>query len=162
MQNNKEYSENLIKGRIAETIIQELFIQSGYNVFHYGMERTLPAILGKISGKNDAVSTAIRSMPDFVVQNTVSGALFYVEVKYRSSGEFRLKDLMKNYPYENAHFILVSTDSIKHITFHDLKEGAYISKNDDRHLQSCAYFTFDKDILKQYLNYVTKFYMFFK
>lgn len=32
------FSLNSIKGRVAETIIQELFLAHDYNVFHYGME----------------------------------------------------------------------------------------------------------------------------
>ncbi len=39
------FSENSIKGRVAETIIQELFLAHGFNVFHYGMERSIPGIV---------------------------------------------------------------------------------------------------------------------
>ena len=37
---DKEYNYRygMIKGRIAETLIQELFLSLGYNVFRYGME----------------------------------------------------------------------------------------------------------------------------
>ena len=38
------YKEGMIKGRIAETLIEELFLSLGYNVFRYGMENTVPAI----------------------------------------------------------------------------------------------------------------------
>ena len=33
------YRYNMIKGRIAETLIQELFLSLDYNVFHYGYSR---------------------------------------------------------------------------------------------------------------------------
>ena len=38
--NDKErnYRYGMIKGRIAETLIQELFLSLGYNVFRYGMK----------------------------------------------------------------------------------------------------------------------------
>ncbi|MCK5594480.1 MAG: hypothetical protein KAI18_04505, partial [Candidatus Aenigmarchaeota archaeon] len=37
--------ENMIKGRIAETLIEELFLYLGYDVFRYGMENTVPGIM---------------------------------------------------------------------------------------------------------------------
>src|SRR6266446_969480 len=39
------YRYNMIKGRIAETLIQELFLSLKYNVFRYGMENTIPGIM---------------------------------------------------------------------------------------------------------------------
>lgn len=54
-----------IKGRIAETLIEELFINLGYQVFKYGMENTVPGIMGLIKGVNDEVTIEIKRMPDF-------------------------------------------------------------------------------------------------
>ena len=62
-------SLNRIKGRVAETLIQELFLAHGYNVFHYGMERSIPGIEQLTRKTFGAVKEKIRSMPDFVVQN---------------------------------------------------------------------------------------------
>ncbi|MBN2682259.1 MAG: hypothetical protein JXR58_07105 [Bacteroidales bacterium] len=42
---DRNYRYNMIKGRIAETLIQELFLSLGYNVFRYGMENTIPGIM---------------------------------------------------------------------------------------------------------------------
>ena len=40
---DREYEnrENMIKGRIAETLIEELFLSMKYSVFRYGMENTV-------------------------------------------------------------------------------------------------------------------------
>ena len=46
------FSENTIKGRVAETIIQELFLAHRFNVFHYGMERSIPGI-AELTRKTD-------------------------------------------------------------------------------------------------------------
>jgi len=119
----QEFSHNLIKGRVAETIVQELFQANGYNVFSYGMERTVPAIIHGIRGLNSEVAKAIRSMPDFVMQNMRNGELFYVEVKYRAWGHFTINDLIEDYPYGNAHFIIVTNRNILHISYNDLKAG---------------------------------------
>lgn len=146
------FSHNLIKGRVAETIIQELFQANDYNVFSYGMERTVPAIIHGIRGMNTEVAKAIRSMPDFVMQNTENGDLFYVEVKYRAWGHFTLKDLIEDYPYTNAHFIIVTNRNILHISYNDLKEGKkpVALKNDNL-------FGLSAKSLKVYREYVGEF-----
>ena len=58
------YSLNSIKGRVAETIIQELFLAHEFNVFHYGMERSVPGIAQLTRKTRGAVNDRIRSMPD--------------------------------------------------------------------------------------------------
>jgi hypothetical protein len=49
----RNYRYGMIKGRIAETLIQELFLSLKYNVFRYGMENTIPGgqMLHKKSGE---------------------------------------------------------------------------------------------------------------
>jgi hypothetical protein len=32
----------MIKGRIAETLVEQLFLELGFQVFKYGMENTIP------------------------------------------------------------------------------------------------------------------------
>jgi len=91
------YRYGMIKGRIAETLIQELFLSLGYNVFRYGMENTIPGIMELLKGVRSDVAQEIRRMPDFVMQNPKTKDVYFVEVKFRSSGEFKLKNLTKNY-----------------------------------------------------------------
>src|SRR5687768_7797544 len=106
---NKErnYRYGMIKGRIAETLIQELFLSLGYSVFRYGMENTIPGIMELLKGVKSEVSQHIRRMPDFVIQHPVRKDVYFVEVKFRANGEFREKDLPKDFPYTNAYIILV-------------------------------------------------------
>lgn len=159
----KDYSQNLIKARVAETIIQELFFDNNYNVYNYGMERTMPELKTNISrNTKDKVSVAIRSMPDFVIQHLQSGELFYVEVKFRASGKFEFKDLLENFPYENAHFIIVSKNAIKCISYKELKEGKSITKDDNRHLSDYPCFRFNNKSINKHLKYVNDFFMFVK
>src|SRR5690348_14591941 len=126
---NKDYNYRygMIKGRIAETLIQELFLSLNYNVFRYGMENTIPGIMELLRGVRSDVAQEIRRMPDFVIQNKKNGEVFFVEVKFRSSGEFKLKDLPKNYPYRNAYIILVSKKHIKCVTIQELENGDEIT-----------------------------------
>ena len=115
------YRYNMIKGRIAETLIQELFLSLGYNVFRYGMENTIPGIMELLKGVKSDVATEIKRMPDFVIQNPNTNEVFFIEVKFRKSGTFKLKDLPKDYPYRNAYIILVSKRHIRCITIDELE-----------------------------------------
>lgn len=94
------YREGMIKGRIAETLIEELFLAMGYNVFRYGMENTVPGVMELLKGVRTDVANDIRRMPDFVVEKNKKA--FFVEVKFRKSGKLRFSDLPKNYPYQNC------------------------------------------------------------
>jgi len=40
----------LLKGRIAENLMQELFLSEGYQVFKFGIENNLPYLLQQIKG----------------------------------------------------------------------------------------------------------------
>ncbi|MBK9477803.1 MAG: hypothetical protein IPO70_11605 [Bacteroidetes bacterium] len=77
---NSSFNINTLKGRIAEHLIQDLFIYSGYNVFNYGLERIHPSLSKFINFNNQKASKALRFMSDFVVQGSIDGALFYLEV----------------------------------------------------------------------------------
>src|SRR3989344_9315585 len=81
------YKEGMIKGRIAETLIEELFLSLGFNVFRYGMENTVPGIMELLRGVRGDVATNIRRMPDFVIQSK-DKKVFFVEVKFRANEEF--------------------------------------------------------------------------
>src|SRR5436190_9625213 len=99
------YRFNMIKGRIAETLIQELFLSLKYPVFSYGMENTIPGVMDLLKGVKGDVAKQIRRMPDFVIQNPHSSQVFFVEVKFRANGTFTRDDLAKDYPWTNAIFI---------------------------------------------------------
>src|SRR5690606_19941293 len=104
------FSQNSVKGRVAETIIQELFLAHDFNVFHYGMERSIPGIAQLTRKTVGAVKQQIRSMPDFVVQDPRNNKLHFVEVKYRASGTFTLEDIKGEYPWPQAFFIVVTKE----------------------------------------------------
>ncbi len=121
------FSQNSIKGRVAETIIQELFLAHEFNVFHYGMERSIPGIAQLTRKTFGAVKQQIRSMPDFVVQDPRNNRLHFVEVKYRASGAFSIEDIKGEYPWPHAFFIVVSKRHIKCLTYKQLAAGKAIT-----------------------------------
>lgn len=153
-----ECSHNMIKGRVAETIIQELFVANYYHVFNYGMERTLPGILSTIQMSSDEVSSAIRSQPDFVIQDRTSGELMYVEVKYRTSGCFSIDDLVDNFPYKNAHFVVVSPDRIQAIHYQELIKGFSLRSGKNRDIMKYPFFKLSQKSVNQYKEYIQEFF----
>lgn len=98
---------------MLNTLIQEVFLSLGYNVFRYGMENTIPGIMELLKGVRSDVAQEFRRMPDFVVQDPKSKLVFFIEVKFRANGELKFKDLLKNYPYENAYIIFRIVDKTK-------------------------------------------------
>lgn len=154
----RNYRYGMIKGRIAETLIQELFLSLGYNVFRYGMENTIPGIIELLKGVRSDVAQEIRRMPDFVIQNPATKDVYFVEVKFRASGEFKSKDLPKDYPYTNAYIILVSKKHIKCLTVLELLDGKEMTADSRNYLGSRKEFDLDKDVIIDFCNFAIQFF----
>lgn len=155
---DRNYRYNMIKGRIAETLIQELFLSLGYTVFRYGMENTIPGIMELLRGVRSDVALQIRRMPDFVIQNPKNGEVYFIEVKFRASGSFAEKDLPKDYPYDNAYIVLVSKKHIKCITVPELLEGKEISPTSQNYLGRRKEFDLDKEVIIEFCEFAVKFF----
>ena len=148
----------MIKGRIAETLIQELFLSLGYNVFRYGMENTIPGIMELLKGVKSEVAEEIKRMPDFVIQNPKKNEFFFVEVKFRSNETFSIKDLPKGYPYDNAYIVLVSKKHIKCITVDELKTGKEINPSSKNYLYSRKEFDLEKKAIIDFCDFAVQFF----
>lgn len=153
------YRYGMIKGRIAETLIQELFLSLGYNVFRYGMENTIPGIMELLKGVRSDVAQEIRRMPDFVIQNPRTKDVHFVEVKFRANGEFRYVDLPKDYPYENAFIIVVSKRHIKCLSVGDLKGGEEITQTSKNYLGNRKEFDLDKQVIVDFCEFAVQFFI---
>lgn len=154
----KNYRYNMIKGRIAETLIQELFLSLKFNVFRYGMENTIPGIMELLKGVKSEVAEEIKRMPDFVVQNPKTNEVFFIEVKFRASEKFTFSDLPKNYAWENAYIIIVSKKHIKCITYNELKAGKEISPSSQNYLGKRNEFDLEKEVIIQFCEFAVKFF----
>lgn len=157
---DKDYSYrfNMIKGRIAETLIQELFLSLKYPVFSYGMENTIPGIMELLKGVRTEVANEIRRMPDFVVQNPHTTDVYFVEVKFRANGTFNRSDLPKDYAWENAFFIIVSKKHIKCISFEELKRGEEITPTSKNYLGNRKEFALEKEVIKEFCDFALMFF----
>ena len=148
----------VIKGRIAETIVEQLFRSLGFQVFSYGMENSIPGITDLLRGVRGDVEKNIRQMPDFVVFK--DNMAHFIEVKYRATGELKLRDIEKygDYPFENALFVLITKKHIKCISYAELKSGKEISAKDHKYLGSRNEFDTDKALIIEYCKYAVKFF----
>lgn len=88
-QNHLMFTDNLIKGRIAEAIFEQMLLESGrFTVMPFGYEKKTPEIAtrrrnGELN-KNDTIDILKRT-PDFVLIDNEFHNVFLVEVKFRSS-----------------------------------------------------------------------------
>ena len=152
------YHYNMIKGRIAETLIQELFLSLKFNVFRYGMENTIPGIMELLKGVRSDVANEIKRMPDFVVQDPRSNSVYFVEVKFRAAETFKYSDLPKDYPYGNAYVIIVSKKHIKCLTVEDLRSGKEITPTCKNYLGKRKEFDLDKEVIVDFCEFAVKFF----
>jgi len=154
--NNKHH--NMIKARVAETIIKEMFKENGYLVYENGMERNKPEIMDHVKNNNSKVSKDIRFSPDFIVVKPNSGELFYLEVKFRKEGKFTKEELPANYTYQNAHFVIVSKSNIFWITYDQLAKGNYTSTKSVFYIENSTLFNLQPEIIERYKKYVSDFF----
>ena len=61
---DSEWTERLIKGGMAETIVRELFKELGFTkIYRFGMEHSMQAMLGELNRMEDPVSPAGADLP---------------------------------------------------------------------------------------------------
>lgn len=157
-----KFNLNTLKGRMAENLIQDLFINSGYNIFNHGLERLHPGLSRTLRNNNQKLSKALRYMPDFVVQSNKDGSLFYLEVKFRADGKFFFDEGYKNYPYQNAWFVIVSPQRIQCMHYNNLSKGKGITPNGRGSLNSVKWFHIEPDLLAEYEQYAKELFASYK
>jgi len=159
---NTDTDYNMIKGRVAEALIEQLFLKLDYNVFRYGMENTIPGAMKLLSQIRSEVANTIRRMPDFVIQNKKTGEAFFVEVKFSKDEIFNINNLKEHYygpyPFENAFFIIVSKQHIKCVSYTQLKEGKKITSDSHNYLGKVKEFETDKETIVQFCKYAVNFF----
>lgn len=154
----RAFDYRMIKGRIAETLIEQLFLSQNFKVFRYGMENTIPGIMELLRGFNSGVAKEIRSMPDMVVHNPDTKEVYFIEVKFRKNGVFDFSEVGADFPYKNAYFIIVSKKHIKCITYQELEEGKVISPTSRNYLGNRKEFDLDKEVIKEFCDFAIQFF----
>lgn len=85
MSTNIKFTENLIKGKIAELVFENMLREAGcFTIMHFGYEYILPELAkGTRFDKESETAKAVRSAPDFAVINNETKEVRLIEVKYR-------------------------------------------------------------------------------
>lgn len=148
----------MIKGKLAETLIEQLFLSHKYNVYRYGMEHTLPGLGNSLSRNNSKTAKQIRSMPDLVVQHRIDKETYFVEVKFKANGSFSESELEKDYAYDNALIIVVSKKHIKCISVRELRQGQEITPNSRNYLADRAEFDLRRDVVIDFCDFAKTFF----
>lgn len=83
--------ENMLKGRMAETLVEELLMQSDNVVYRFGYEAIVQnlAQLANSFDHDSEVGEKIRAIPDFIVVDR-KGKPDFVEVKFRYRADMTL------------------------------------------------------------------------
>ena len=141
----------IIKGRLAESIIAEMFSEMDYKVVRFGYENIMPELANKNNLIKGRVSDEIRSMPDFVVVDRKNNYAYYLEVKYRENNEFKIDP---DYLFDDAFIVLVGPDKIKMQMAKKLKAGEPFI-----FLHKCPYFkSISKEIVLDYVKLLKEFF----
>jgi hypothetical protein len=95
MSTNIKFTENLIKGKIAEIVFENMLREAGcFTIMHFGYEYILPELAkGALFDKESETAKAVRSAPDFAVINNDTKKVHLIEVKYRKV--VRQSDILK-------------------------------------------------------------------
>ncbi len=105
-------SESMLKGRMAETLFEEMMRQAGNIVYRFGYEAIVQNLtqLEERFDRYSEVGERIRAIPDFIVIDK-TGKPEFVEVKFRWKLEFRDSDIVRFEKIEkwwNAKLVLVN------------------------------------------------------
>lgn len=82
-----DFTKDLIKGRIAETIFEQMFRESGrLTILKFGYENTSPELAQfQHRLKNKKILDKIRHAPDFLLITEDKTEAYFIEVKFRSA-----------------------------------------------------------------------------
>lgn len=153
--NHIDFSRNLIKGRIAETIFEEMFrLSEEFTVIPIGYEHTIPELAQyqhHIQVKQ--VLNNIRNAPDFALISQNKEKVFLVEVKYR---HYINPD--ENYSLANQ----ISTNWNPSFLFMASQEGFFFDScykilENNGLIKQLPYSWVQKDIQKKYFNLLKEF-----
>lgn len=127
-QNN--FAEGMLKGRMAETLVEELIRKSGNTVYRFGYEAILQNLsqIKKAFDAHSEVGEKIRAIPDFIVID-VDGNPVFLEVKFRWDGKLHSDDIArldKIKHFWKAKMIFVNCSSKPY--FH-VSDSPYIDEN---------------------------------
>lgn len=106
------FSKQLIKGRIAEMIFEQMYREADFTVLSFGYENIIPELMHQQHElKAEQTLEIIRRAPDFAVINKNTHDVHLVEVKYRRhmSKETVFRDAKRMYQSWKPSFLFIAT-----------------------------------------------------
>jgi len=134
------FRKKMIKGSIAEILVQQIFLTHKYDVSRYGKDNT-PKF----------------NMPDYVIHHRLSKETYFVEVKFSTNGCFSEKDL-GGFHFDDALIIVVSKQNIKCLSVRELKKGWQITPTCSNFLADRAEFELRKDVIEDFTEFAERFF----
>ncbi len=150
-----KFSKDLIKGKIAEEIFEQMFREKGaFTVIPFGYEKTVPELIN--CGKSDnakKVKKNISSSPDFILISQNKESVYLVEVKYLAKlNPETMKDIaMKQQRRWHPSWIFIATLSGFHFDY-----CSNIIKNSGK-VAELENWLITKDLQDKYLNLLKEF-----
>lgn len=148
--------KDMLKGRTAEVLVEELFRLMNYTVHRYGVENSVPSLLHELGRfRNNRIIDKVRSLPDFIV--TCGNVAYELEVKYREDSSFGLAELASKYDeYQHVEvlFVVVSPETIKCISHAQLQRGEVVEPGGGHFLGDRQEFAQHRDLIGYYTGFV--------
>ena len=161
MKEKSDYSfaSNVVKGRIAETLVEEMFKKSDYIVYRFGYEAILENLsqlrqLGRELKDSDTLDK-IRSIPDFLVISP-KGSVQLIEVKYSSSGTLQKSKLNKYAEFWGESRVLLVSPRKPHFSINYIKD--FISTERLFPLEKDWYTKIDEKIIDKFSEVVKEYF----
>jgi hypothetical protein len=89
--------ENRLKGRIAEGLVEAMFLHAGFEIRRTGFEWLRPLFPHHNEETERQINWRLGTMPDFCIVRSKGNLISaeYVEVKFRSDGKLSREDIKK-------------------------------------------------------------------
>lgn len=109
---NVNFTRQLVKGKIAETIFSQMFRESGnFTVLEFGYEKVIPEMIQQGFNESNPMIETLRTAPDFAVIDRDTRQVKLIEVKYQRSlnPEYTLRAANRMSQSWNPSYLFIAT-----------------------------------------------------
>ena len=109
---NVDFTRQLVKGKIAETIFSQMFRESGnFTVLEFGYEKVIPEMIQQGFNESNSMIETLRTAPDFAIIDRDTRQVKLVEVKYQRflNLEYTLKAANRMSQSWNPSYLFIAT-----------------------------------------------------
>jgi hypothetical protein len=150
-----DFSVNLVKGRIAETLFEQMLRDTGnFTILAFGYENIVPELARRQQDIHARETMEIiRRAPDFAVIDNKSHEVYLIEVKYmmRPRSEWIIRDAKRmNESWKSSYLFLATPDGFFFDKVSDIleKNGSISPLNDPK---------IPKELQKEYIKILNQF-----